>query len=602
MEVVDQTDGRKAEKVDEEVSFMLTNKSGGFCLLSHYPKSRFEGVFFREGNKVYKVIDSLRFGEHVTKIVNKLWTVSREKNHLVENFFIPLHSSSLLYELGEKTEFDLILDCKEVYDNREWGRSYAISKESNCIVIKFSKKNDDRDDNSAFDEEFDIYLAAYSNDIEYKPVEQWEKFFYELDKERDSLPFERHVFHACRLRCRDVVFAFSTEKKKAIKEAKYAWRNRKSLKKDKENHITSLIHRRIIKDDEVAVAYQCSLNAIDSLAVNDAGISAGLPWFFQFWARDELISLKALINMEKFSLAKKILFKYLDMIGPEGKILTKDTDQELKSADAALWLFKRFEDFIDALEEKGKTRKYLSRREMRKLREKLHTTVSQWMKYHQEDGLIINKAKETWMDTDWKGDNREGARIEINALFLACLRLLRKIDKKEPFEKELAETVKKIFFDRKILADGADDTTIRPNVFIAAYVYPELLSRKEWIKCFELMLPKLWLSWGGLSTIDKSNQLYCSNHTGELPKSYHRGDSWFWINNMAAIVLRRLDEKRFKKYIDKIVKASVKEMLYLGVTGYSAELSSAAELKSQGCFAQAWSSAMFIELIDELYQ
>jgi glycogen debranching enzyme len=205
------------------------------------------------------------------------------------------------------------------------------------------------------------------------------------------------------------------------------------------------------------------------------------------------------------------------------------------------------------------------------------------------------------MDTDWKNDAREGARIEIQALFLAALRLLRKIDKADPFEKELARKVRKEFFDGKILADGAGDKTIRPNVFIAAYAYPELLTKKEWIMCFESMLPKIWLSWGGLSSIGKSSPLFTSHNTGESAESYHRGDSWFWINNLAAIVLHRLDKDRFKKYIDKILKASIKEMLYMGVTGYSAELSSAAELKSQGCFCQAWSSAMFIELIDEIY-
>ncbi len=471
-----------------------------------------------------------------------------------------------------------------------------------CTAIKFSKRNEDKENNSEHNGEFDIYIAAYSNDLEFKKSEKWEKFFYELDKERDTLPFERHVFDACSIRCKDVVFAFASEKKKAIKEAKYVWRNRKSLKKRKEKHITKLIHRKQIGDDETAVAYQCSLNAIDSLKVNDEGISAGLPWFFQFWARDELISLKALMDMGQYAFAKKILFKNLNLIGPEGKIETRDIDSHLKSADGSLWLFKRFEDFIDILEEKGLRKKYLSRSDMRKITEKLHLMISQWMKYHSEAGLITNGPMETWMDTNFGGDDRAGARIEMQALFLACLRLLRKLGKEESFEKDLARITKKIFYDGKILADGAEDSTIRPNVFIAAYAYPELLNTGEWEKCFEKMLPKLWLSWGGLSSIDKSHQLYTSHDTGENTQSYHRGNSWFWINNMAAIVLHRINSKKFKKYIDKIVEASTKEILYSGVTGYSAEVSSAAELQSRGCPAQAWSNALFIEMIDELHE
>jgi glycogen debranching enzyme len=583
---------------DEDVSFMLTNKAGGFCTFSNHPKSRFEGVFFRKNDAVYKTIESIRLDKPVTKLVNQLWCASRERENLTETFFMPSNSSSVLYELSEKYEFDLILDCREIYDNREWGRNYDISKEMGCLIIKFTKRNEEKEQAG---EEFDIYIAVYSNDLEYKPTAQWEKAYYELDKERDSLPFERHVFNACRVRCKEAVFAFANEKRKAMAEAKHVWSNRQKLKKKREAEVQKLIHRKKIKDDETAVAYQCSLNALNNLAVDSRGISAGLPWFYQFWARDELISLKALIDIGEFAFAKKILFHYLDKIGPEGKLPEKDINTKIRSADGVLWLFKRCEDFIEKLKEKRLTKKYLSKRDMKKIKDNLQKTISEWMKYHTENGLIVNEAQETWMDTDVSGDNRAGARIEMQALFLACLRLLRNIDKEDPFEKQLKKNVRQAFFNKRYLSDGADDKTIRPNIFIAAYVYPELLNREEWVKCFRFILPKLWLSWGGLSSIDKSNPLFQSLHTGEIPTSYHRGDSWFWINNITAVVLHRINKNKFKKYIDNILNASTQEMLYYGVTGYSAELSSAQELKSQGCFAQAWSSAMFIEMIHELY-
>ena len=320
MEVIDKTDGVEAEKTGEEASFALTNKNGGFCIIPPTPKSRFEGVFFKKGDNVFKVIESIRHHKPVTKVVNQLWKASREMEGITESYCMPLHSSSLIYELNEKAEFDIVLDCKHIYDNREWGRTYELSREQGCLLIKFSKKKDERDAESEFNEEFDIYIAVYGNDMEYRAVEKWEKVFYELDKERDSKPFERHVFYACMLRCKEVVFAFSTEKKTALKKAKYIWRNRQSLKREKETHVSHIIHQKALPDTETAVAYQCSLNAIDSLLVKGQGISAGLPWFFQFWARDELISLKALINMGKFLTAKKILFKNLELISDGGKI------------------------------------------------------------------------------------------------------------------------------------------------------------------------------------------------------------------------------------------------------------------------------------------
>ena len=89
-------------------------------------------------------------------------------------------------------------------------------------------------------------------------------------------------------------------------------------------------------------------------------------------------------------------------------------------------------------------------------------------------------------------------------------------------------------------------------------------------------------------------------HTGEDRKSYHRGDSWFWINNLAALVLARADKAKFKDKINQIMKASKEEILWKGCIGCHSELSSAKELKSEGCYNQAWSNAMYMEMVDEL--
>jgi len=133
---------------------------------------------------------------------------------------------------------------------------------------------------------------------------------------------------------------------------------------------------------------------------------------------------------------------------------------------------------------------------------------------------------------------------------------------------------------------------------LAAYIYPELLSKEEWTVCFRNALAVLWNDWGGLATIDKNSPLYCNEYSGEEPKSYHNGDSWFWLNNLAALVMFKINEKAFKSYITKILKASVNEILWSGAIGHHAELSSSKELKSEGCLAQAWSAAMFVELVD----
>jgi glycogen debranching enzyme len=331
--------------------------------------------------------------------------------------------------------------------------------------------------------------------------------------------------------------------------------------------------------EEIRVAAESCRYSLACLQENH-GLFAGFPWFHQRWARDELVSVKGLLLSGQKSLAKVILFSWLDKIMPDGSLPGVLSP---KIADGA-WIFVRFMDYLKSAS--------LTQTERAFLLAKLDAFLR-----HVQNGFIVSDAKATWMDSI----DRQGARIEIQALALAACKLAKMLKKPVEFESDCKELVKQAFLEGGRLKDGANDSTIRPNIFIAAYVYPELLPKREWIKCFDAVLPKLWLDWGGLSTIDVSDSRFCKEHTGENSKSYHNGDSWFWINNLAAIVLARFDRERYKDHIGHILKASTDEILYHGACGHHAELSSAIEMRSQGCLAQAWSAAMYVELIDELF-
>ncbi|MBR9705796.1 hypothetical protein GOV14_02055 [Candidatus Pacearchaeota archaeon] len=263
------------------------------------------------------------------------------------------------------------------------------------------------------------------------------------------------------------------------------------------------------------------------------------------------------------------------------------------------WHFKRWYDLINKLHKKQLLEKYFSKGDIKKIVNKLRVFLKLEMNNHVNDKFVNSNPKETWMDSI----DRAGVNIEMQALQLSMYKLIFGITRNplyKEMENELKSKVKEEFWNGKYLKDNLSEPTIRPNVFIAAYVYPDLLTVKEWESCFENVLPKLWLKWGGLATIDKSSPDFNESYSGENPKSYHNGDSWFWINNLAAVVLLRVNKKKFKKYIDKIVKASTTDILWSGMIGHHSELSSAKELRSEGCLCQAWSSALYIELMDEL--
>ncbi|MBI4141401.1 hypothetical protein HY484_00580 [Candidatus Woesearchaeota archaeon] len=587
---------------DGSVKFLLTNRHGAYALFGHQSMSRYEGLFFRMNGKLVKLIESLVFSEHVSAITNHLSSVSLKRSELVQSLFMPLYRDALVVEMSVVAEFDLVLDVKLVDDHRVWGRNYELMKDDHTIIVAFSKKTDSHDDNSVFGEEFDVFLAVYAPDLEFLPLQHWEEHHYCDDEARHSMPFSRWVFKACKIRAKDVVFAWGLSKNDAVSEAKEVFDARDRLRRERQNHVHELINScPKIKNEEVLLAYQCAVNALDCLIVNEEFLEAGLPWFYQHWARDEIISSKSFLLQKNFGFMKKLLLSHFPKITKEGLLPNMvDRDASLLSSDAVGWLAFRCKELLDVASKKRSV-ELVSRSERQQISDGLKLTLSNLFEHRLKDGLIESRQNETWMDTEFGGDSRVGFPVEVQALTLALASVVKRLaGKSDRRAVELFSSVRKKFFKNKVLFDMSDHKGIRPNVFIAAYVFPELLSKKEWDDCFEIILPKLWLGWGGLSSIDKKHPLFTDHYTGEDNKSYHRGDSWLWLNNLAAIVLHRLNHRKFEKYIMKILEASASEILYKGATGFAAELSSAKELSSKGCLAQAWSNALFVELVHEL--
>ncbi|MBS3113925.1 hypothetical protein J4448_02390 [Candidatus Woesearchaeota archaeon] len=638
--------------VDENVGFLLTNKKGSYCSFYNAPSSRYQGLFYFDEKTMdmYKFIENIEINgnNNVFNLKNGFYFAERRKEDIIESFTMPMGFNSLIYELNSDNEINLFLDCKASTGNREWGRHYDIFEEKGRIIVKFTKKTDRREDTTDDAEEFILYLAIKSDKNAYSKIDRWIERHYSYDEERKSPPYKRYVYCALRLAGSRFVFSMSKNKNDAIKECEHVFNNIHEIKnKEKEDFLNLLKSESIKKissngkiSREIKIAYINAFNSLNNLVVNQKanyGLFAGLPWFFQFWARDTLISLKAISKINK-ELAEKILFDYLNKINDDGRLqnlVGQQNSKNLGNADAHGWLFLRCKEAIEKIN-KNKDIINLIKKSMKSIKQNTNLRIKEYMKkcnlivrkkeneyhktlyeiesaleksmngllkHHTKAGFEVNDKLETWMDTEFENDSRSGIRLEIQALRLSMYKLMFEItqnQKYKVFENILKMKVKDKFWNGKILADGLNDSKIRPNIFIAAYAYPELLTNKEWETCFENALKKLWLDFGGLSTIDKNNTLFTEASTGENTKSYHRGDSWFWINNIGALTLNRINKNKFKKQIQKIIDASTEEILWKGCIGCHAELSSAKQLESKGCFNQAWGNAMYIELIDEV--
>ncbi len=579
------------KEIPDDPQLLLTNKRGGFFYWQDNPVSRYQGFYFRDGDKMYKTIAQIRLGVALApkRIKNNFWNFEVERSSgLTERFFMDPASDSLIYELNNSINFYLDLDCKEIFDNEVDGRFYDISEEDGCVIISYVKKKEDST-------QYDYFLAIAGNDYSWEKKGMWLEKKYSYDEQRRDPPYERYVFSAIALKGKEFVFSAGMDKETVKKTAQTTLKNKERIKKflaEKSNDFVVASHA-LVDDEEIRLAQLAARFSLQNMVVfNDvnipAGLYAGIPWFTQFWFRDFAISAPQL----DLEFERPIFLNYLDLYEKSGAGILSE------AADTEGFFFRVAEDLI--------SKNALNHEEKERVKILLLKYLDESLFGKMKDGLVMSDPKGTWMDTAFKGCGRCGASIEIQALALSALRLAYALTKDKKYaqnEYDLLRLVRMNFWDGLVLRDNLSDQVVRPNVFLAYYFYPDLLLEHEWIKCFENILPELWLSWGGLASLDKGHPNFCGTYRGceEPDQSYHNGDSWFFVNNIAALVLSKVGAKKFEQEIKAIIAASTRDILWSGLAGHHSELSSANDFLSVGCLAQSWSAATYLEMIKRVF-
>ena len=355
------------KSTDENAGFLLSNGKGGYCSFFNFPSSRYHGFFYfdEKESEMYRFVENIEIADDnsVQTIKNGFYFIERKKSDIAETFFMLQHSDSLVYELSKEKEIDLILDCKKSYDNREFGRYYEIFEERGCIIVKFTKKTDKREDETDGIKEFELFLIISGSIKNHSINGKWAERHYSYDEERMSYPFRRQVYNALRLEGSRFVFTISKNKKKGIEECHRVFTSLNEMKSNEKERFIELIKNEDAKkiltsqkiSADVKMAYVNALNSLKKLAVKNTDIFAGLPWFFQYWSRDTLVSLKSLSKINNV-MAESILFDYLDRIDSEGR-LPDITNRENKtgSGDSHGWLFFRLKEFAHGIHGHKKT-------------------------------------------------------------------------------------------------------------------------------------------------------------------------------------------------------------------------------------------------------
>lgn len=593
-------------KNDEGAGLILGNNLGNYFYLTDGEETRYQGFFYSDCKNVkneflvYKVIDSINTVDSgkISEIKNGFFEVSRKfESGLTEKYFIPDGHNALCMKISKNSKAEIVLDIRHPYDSRTMGRFYEIELKNDCALIKFTKRRDAQEDGLADKKEYSLYVAIKTDKEAYKIIGQFFSKYYPKDHKRNSIPWDRFVYKAIEIEFREAVFAIGKTPKEAIDEALRVYKNFDKLYEEGAENLHAKLKFPKITDEEIKMAYLCAQNSISTLLVEankKKGAYAGLPWFFQFWTRDESISLLEIFKSNK-ELGIEIIENHLKLITSDGQMprqrFSAASDNAVKSADSLGW----FMDRICKLYKNKLLPEYLKI----EIVEKIEKIIPQLIQKRTVDDLALNYNNETWMDSI----ERSGQRIEIQAGRLKIYNALYKLTQNDQYkilEEELKNKVLSKFYEGGILVDSPSDKTIRPNGFITAYLYPELLTCEQWEECFDKLLEKLYLKWGGISTVDTTCGAFVGNDSGENSASYHNGNSWYWLNNLVALVLYKNNAHKYSEYINAIMEANTRDILYEGIAGHHSEISSADHCTSSGCNAQLWSAAMYLEVFDEM--
>lgn len=599
------------------LSALITNGFGSYFAIDESLSYQGWYVLSPKDWRMQKIIESITpVSLECVELQTNLNNIRRKfSNTKSDNFFS--YQKTLLYSTTGMNEdyVRLTLDNRDSYDSSKLGRKYDLAVNGDIATITFTQEGD-----------FTSYLVI-KGVKKVKLIDSWREKEYSFDKNRNAQS-TYWVYDAIEfIPSSHCVFSVSQNLIEARTIADITYFHFDDIISNIQTKSNSNILINNKTKGKLSAAISCSANSLLSLIQNFSfdhrmmpGIYAGLPWFFQIWSRDELISLGGLIALAKeqhnhdlFSKIKKILGRHIKSVLPNGDLDNRFPYSELGSVDSLGWLARRVKDFLIALKEEKLLYTLFSPVELVGWSEDLKDALARSKKNRLVDGLFKNDFNETWMDTSYHDDGRVGFRIEIQALYYSLYESIIFIERlvNSPFvnnfineQKQFLKTIRDNFIDKRFagyLIDGKNfeghvDRTYRPNVFLAAYLAPDILSKKEWLLVFDVYLKKLYLPWGGLSTIGFDSSLYQPTYTGQDNKSYHRGDSWYFINNIAAIVLDSFGRTNYETQIRSIEHASAKDCIDLGFLGHCSEVSSSSFQEAQGSLSQAWSASTFLEL------
>ncbi len=526
--------------------FALINYNNNFLFLQFDNSSRYFGLLLPNNDYYMKVIDKIENERFKDKKVEEIYLMDENKIKVIyengeEEY--ELYNHKLVYRTDKTSRIKLFLDIRHIYDVDEWGRIYSYDIKDGKVNIYFNKG----------DINFKLYVSGFNK--VYENEEKWLKVYYKYDEYRKSPPFERYLYVPFTFEASEIKIIFSDNPEIKYKEER--------LNKEK------LIRSRLLS------------------FVKNNKISAGFPWYFQEWTRDVLISLPAFYLIGKKDIVKNKLIEYSNYFLSDGR-LRNITNQNIGNSDSFGLFVKRLFEF----------RELFSDEEFNQLVNIIIKNLENFEEnyFDKRYNLFLAYPNETWMDTLVRN-----YPIELQFLMLNVYERLYEYTKDNKYKEKLEKiklSIKLYYLSDFSLYDDLNTKTIRCNIFLSYYYYPNVFSKFEWEKIFDYALNHLYLYWGGVSSISKMDKRFIpesneDNYFNNNGKSMHNGDSWIFINNITAMALYDVNKDKYQRYIEKIIEADEE---YINDIGTLPERSSAIKRSINGAIHQLWSIATYLEL------
>ncbi|WP_151734073.1 amylo-alpha-1,6-glucosidase [Paenibacillus tengchongensis] len=370
-------------------------------------------------------------------------------------------------------------------------------------------------------------------------------------------------------------------------------------------------------DPELVLALNWLNLTMDQLVTRQQGdgIYAGLPWFNEYWGRDQFISMPgAVLVSGRFATARSILLSFAEyqntdessrFFGRVPNILAPE-NIDYHTTDGTPRFVIQLQDYVKYSGDTGIIEQLYPA-----VKNSIEGSVRYWM---DDNGYLTHDDNETWMDARDAELNsyspRDTRANDIQALWYNQLRAgvyfaeymqdTANAEKWGGIADRLARSFSADFTDAahpyladRLDADGAAEYSLRPNQLFAF----DLLADGEfkW-QALRTAWEELVYPWGTAS-LDRRHPFFHPYHLTEhyhKDEAYHNGTVWTWLNGIA---MQRMIEAGQAETAFGLFRNMNRQALQLGVVGGLCENmdayphEGAAWATLTGAYLQAWSNA-----------